>query len=251
MMSRKPAPERIQKVLAHAGVASRREIERWIEAGRVKINDQVVKIGDRMTTGDKVSIDGKLVNIKKSDKQGLRLIAYNKPVGEICSRKDDKARKTVFENLPRLRQGRWINVGRLDVNTSGLLLFTNDGELANRLMHPSTEIDREYAVRVRGKVNREILEQLRTGVELEDGMARFTDIVDSGGESSNHWYHVVLMEGRTHEVKRLWESQGIQVSRLIRVRYGPIILPRHSKPGSVRQIKGTELKTVLDWVGMG
>ena len=248
MMPKKPAPERIQKVLAHAGIASRREIEKWIEAGRIKVNNRVVKIGDRMTAGDKVSIDGRLINIKQSDRQDLRLIAYNKPAGEICSRKDEKGRKTVFENLPRLRQGRWINVGRLDVNTSGLLLFTNDGELANKLMHPSSGMDREYAVRVRGEVSQEILERLRNGVELEDGMAKFTDIVNSGGEGSNHWYHVVLMEGRSHEVKRLWESQGIQVSRLIRVRFGPVFLPRHSKPGSIRAIKGTELEAVLNWV---
>ena len=242
--------ERIQKILAQEGHGSRREIESWIAAGRISVNGKIAKLGDRISSQDKVYFDGRMLRLMKATTRKLRVIAYHKPAGEVCTRKDEKGRATVFDNLPRLSHGRWISIGRLDINTLGLLLFTNDGELANRLMHPSTGIDREYAVRVIGKVDMAILRQLQKGVELEDGFARFTDIVDSGGVGVNHWYHVVLMEGRHHEVKRLWESQGVKVSRLIRVRFGPVILPRRSRPGSIRELKKAEVDEIIQCSGM-
>jgi 23S rRNA pseudouridine2605 synthase len=244
-MSVKSTSERIQKILAERGVGSRREIEKWIEAGRISVNGKVAMLGDRINDHDKVCIDGRVLRSGGPSTQKTRVIAYHKPVGEVCTRKDERGRKTVFDHLPRLNNSRWVSVGRLDINTLGLLLFTNDGQLANRLMHPSSEIEREYAVRVIGQVDNEILKRLRNGVDLEDGPARFSDIVDSGGEGANHWYHVVLMEGRNREVKRLWESQGVKVSRLIRVRFGPIILPRRSRPGSVRDLDKTEVDRLI------
>jgi len=249
-MSVENSSERIQKVLAQEGFGSRREIESWITEGRILVNGEVAKLGDRIKLSDKIKLDGRLLRLLKTTKQTIRVIAYHKPAGEVCSRKDEKGRKTVFDHLPRLNRGRWISVGRLDINTFGLLLFTNYGELAHRLMHPSTGIDREYAVRVIGQVEKEKLEHMLKGVELEDGLARFTDIVDSGGEGVNHWYHVALMEGRNREVKRLWESQGIKVSRLIRVRFGPIILLRRSRPGSVRELEQDEIKELMQWTGI-
>ena len=242
--------ERIQKVLAQEGIGSRREIETWISAGRIEVNGKLAKLGDRIEASDKISIDGRIIRLNTSSAQKTRVIAYHKPAGEVCSRKDEKGRVTVFDRLPRLKQGRWINVGRLDINTFGLLLFTNEGQLAHRLMHPSSGIDREYAARVLGDVNTEILERLRKGVELDDGPARFTDIVDSGGEGANHWYHVAIMEGRNREVKRLWESQGVKVSRLIRVRFGPITLPRRSRPGTTRELEQTEVDKLMQWAGL-
>jgi 23S rRNA pseudouridine2605 synthase len=166
-------------------------------------------------------------------------------VGEVCTRKDEKGRPTVFEKLPRIKNGRWIGIGRLDINTSGLLLFTNDGELANKLMHPSGEIEREYAVRVFGEASKETLKKLVDGVELEDGNARFTSIHDGGGKGTNHWYHVTIMEGRNREVRRMWESQGITVSRLIRVRYGPCFLPRDLRPGHYHELGRTEVNQFI------
>ncbi len=244
-MSVKSTSERIQKILAERGIGSRREIEKWIDAGRISVNGKVAKLGDRINDHDKVCIDGSLLRSDRSSTQKTRVIAYHKPAGEVCTRKDEQGRKTVFDHLPRINNSRWVSIGRLDINTLGLLLFTNDGQLANRLMHPSSEIEREYAVRVIGQVDKDILKRLRSGVELEDGPARFSDIVDSGGEGVNHWYHVVLMEGRNREVKRLWESQGVKVSRLMRVRFGPIILPRRSRPGSVRELDKTEVDGLI------
>lgn len=232
--------EKIQKVLAHAGLGSRRQIETWIKEGRIIVNGEVAQLGARITKKDTVLVDGERFHFPESKEQ-TRLIMYHKPVGEICTRSDPEGRPTVFSHLPKLSVGRWIGVGRLDFNTSGLMLFTNDGELANRLMHPSSGFAREYAVRVLGKVTSEMLQRLVKGVMLEDGKARFEDIVDSGGRGANHWYHVVVMEGRTRLVRRLWESQGVQVSRLKRVRFGPIFLDAKLRQGEWAELDPEKL----------
>lgn len=244
------SPERIQKRLARAGLGSRREIEQWIRDGRVKVNGRTATLGDRITGGERIRIDGREVALKAKTPSATRVLAYYKPAGEVCSRRDEKGRRTVFESLPRLKRGRWINIGRLDVNSIGLLLFTNNGELAHRLMHPSRRVEREYAVRILGEAAPEQLQRLREGVQLEDGVARFTDIVDSGGKGSNHWYHVVIMEGKNREVRRLWESQGLTVSRLMRVRYGPYILPRRKKPGEYWDLEEADVKALTDEAGL-
>ena len=219
--------EKLQKVLARAGLGSRREMERWIEAGRIQVDGRQARLGDRVTDDIAISVDGKAVT--PAEAQKTRVLLYHKPRGEVSSRKDPEGRNTVFDHLPKLKKGRWISVGRLDYNTSGLLLFTTDGELANALMHPSSNIEREYMVRVKGEVSEETLQRLRDGVMLEDGVARFTDIQDGGGEGKNHWYYVVIMEGRTREVRRLWESQDCVVSRLKRTRYGNVFIPARVK----------------------
>lgn len=249
-MKSEPVPERIQKVLARVGVGSRREIETWIKAGRIKINGKLAKPGDHISGKDKIKIDNRVIHLVDPASEKLKVLAYYKPAGEICARSDPKHKKTVFSSLPKLKNGRWINIGRLDVNTIGLLLFTNDGELANRLMHPSNEVEREYAVRVLGKVTDSQTEALLKGVKLDDGVARFSDIVDSGGEGANHWYHVVIAEGRNREVRRLWESQGLKVSRLIRVRFGSYILPRSKRPGNFWDLNETEIKALSKSAGM-
>lgn len=246
-MSGQQKPERIQKVLARMGLGSRREIESWIKDERIKVNGKLARPGDVITSNDRVELDKRQIKFPKKADTRIKVIIYHKPAGEICTRKDAQGRTTVFSKLPRLKGARWVSIGRLDINTSGLLLFTNNGDLANRLMHPSSNIDREYAVRVIGRVDEAMLKQLQKGVELEDGPAHFSDIVDSGGDGANHWYHVTLMEGRNHEVKRLWESQGVKVSRLMRVRFGPIILPRRSRPGSVTELEGKDLDTLFEW----
>lgn len=234
--SEKPSSEKLQKVLARVGLASRRAIEVWIEEGRISVNGKLAKIGQRVTGRDKIFVDGNEVAIP-SEEDDTRLIIYNKPEGKICTRSDPEGRQTVFNALPKLFQGRWISVGRLDITTSGLMLFTNNGDLANRLMHPSSGFEREYAVRILGEVTEKILTNLVTGVRLEDGKARFEDIVDSGGKGANHWYHVVVMEGRNRLVRRLWESQGLTVSRLKRVRFGPIILDASLRQDDWREIE--------------
>jgi 23S rRNA pseudouridine2605 synthase len=241
--------ERAQKALSRMGFGSRREIERWIEQGQVRINGEIIKLGAKVNDGDRAEFNGKRIVIR-TPKADVRVLAYHKPVGEISSRKDEEGRKTVFDNLPKLRSSRWVSIGRLDINTSGLLLFTNDGELANRLMHPSHQIEREYAVRVRGEVTEDKLKQLRKGVELEDGMAHFEDIVDVGGEGSNHWYHVVLSEGRNREVRRLWEAVDVTVSRLIRVRYGDIQLPKNLRQGKSIDLEQPVVKLIMESVGL-
>lgn len=241
--------EKIQKVLARAGYGSRREIETWIEQGRIKVNRHVAKLGDRITLEDFVQLDDKPLT-RQTKTVSNRVIAYHKPVGEICSRNDPEGRPTIFKNLPEVHNSRWITVGRLDYNTSGLILLTTDGELANKLMHPSQEVEREYAVRVLGQVSDETLTKLQQGVELEDGMASFDRILDSGGQGSNHWYHVLLKEGRNREVRRLWEAVGHTVSRLSRIRYGNIELGRQLKSGHTVEIQQTELKKLYELAGL-
>ncbi len=247
---RTPAGERLQKVLANAGLGSRREIEGWIAEGRVKVNGQVAKLGDRVTDDAQIAVDDRPLNAKRIAGVERIVVMYNKPEGEVVSRHDPDGRPTVFAKLPRLRSGRWIAVGRLDVNSAGLLLFTTDGELANKLMHPSSVIEREYAVRVHGEVTEEMVRQLVNGVTLEDGPARFEEVVDSGGEGSNRWFHVVIMEGRKCEVRRLWDAVGATVSRLKRVRYGPVILDSSVKVGQWRELDKDERKALLDTAGM-
>jgi 23S rRNA pseudouridine2605 synthase len=242
--------EKLQKVLARAGFGSRREIEEWIKAGRIKVNNAIAKLGDRVGERDRIEVDGKRIHQNKLKEQRSRVLIYHKPVGEVCTRSDPEGRDTIFKHLPRLASGRWITVGRLDINTSGLLLITTDGELANKLMHPSQEIEREYAVRVHGEVDAEMLKRLQEGVELEDGPANFDAIVDAGGDGSNHWYHVILREGRNREVRRLWESQGVQVSRLMRVRYGAVTLPRGQKPGRWEDMPAEAVDALRRSVGL-
>lgn len=242
--------EKLQKVLARAGIASRREIERWIADNRITIDGKQATLGVRVTGHEKIRLDGKLLSLKTSYETKSKVLVYNKPDGEICSKEDPDGRTSVFANLPSLRQGRWIMIGRLDINTSGLLLFTNDGELAHRLMHPSYEIEREYAVRVKGDVDKPMLARLRNGVELDDGIAKFDSITDAGGEGLNHWYHVTLKEGRNREVRRLWESQNITVSRLIRIRYAHISLPRTIKRGRWEYLDNEAVKQLKQSVKM-
>lgn len=223
--------EKLQKVLARVGIGSRRYMEEVIAAGRVSVNGKIAKVGDRVEAGDELRIDGRKINYQVEDEIRRRVLIYYKPEGEICSRTDPENRPTVFEQLPQITNDRWVMVGRLDINSTGLLLFTNDGELANRLMHPSSEIEREYAVRVMGEVTPEIRNTLLKGVELDDGPAKFESFSDLGGEGINRWYQVVVKEGRNREVRRLFESQGLKVSRLLRTRYGSVILPRELRTG--------------------
>lgn len=239
--------ERVQKALARLGFGSRREIERWIEQGGVKVNGEKVTLGTKVSEGDRVQLNNRTVIIKE-EYERTQVILYNKPEGEICTRTDPEGRKTVFKNLPKIASGRWINIGRLDINTSGLLLFTNHGELANRLMHPSYEIEREYAVRVNGFVSNEVLTTLQKGVLLDDGMAHFDRIEDGGGQGKNHWYNVVLKEGRNREVRRLWEAVNCQVSRLIRVRYGDLTLPRNLRQRHAVELGPDVVKQLADAV---
>ena len=225
--------ERIQKYLASQGAGSRRQIDSLLQQGRITVNGKPAKPGDQVAGGEKIAIDGKLLRLQRHPARG-KILIYHKPVGQVCTRADPEGRDDVYQHLPGLQQGRWVGIGRLDINTSGLLLFTNDGELANRLMHPSYEVEREYAVRVHGEVSPAMLQQLRDGVELDDGAGHFDDIIDSGGSGTNHWYHVVLKEGRNREVRRLWEAVGVEVSRLVRVRYDQFSLPKWLKPGKYR-----------------
>jgi 23S rRNA pseudouridine2605 synthase len=237
-------------VLAHAGLASRREIETWMENGEVLLNGNPAKLGDRWQEGDQLKVRGRVVNVEKRFNQTTRVLIYHKPTGEVVTRRDPEGRPTIFTQLPRLEIGRWINVGRLDINTQGLLLVTNNGELANKLMHPSQQIEREYAVRVLGQVGEDMLERLKQGVELEDGPAQFNAIVEAGGEGSNHWYHVTLSEGRNRIVRRLWESQHIAVSRLIRIRFGNIVLPPHIKARTYSELTPDQRDDLLVSVGL-
>jgi 23S rRNA pseudouridine2605 synthase len=241
--------EKLHKLLANAGYGSRREMERWIAAGRLTINGKPAVIADRVSEGDKIKLDGRYIDLNFTAKKP-RVLIYHKPEGEICTRHDPEGRADVFSNLPKLKTARWIAVGRLDINTSGLLLFTTDGVLANKLMHPSAEIEREYAVRVLGEVTDDMLKAMQSGVELEDGMAHFDSIVDAGGTGANRWYHVILREGRKREVRRLWESQGVRVSRLQRIRFGDLALSRSLRPGKWRDLEANELKSLYESVGL-
>lgn len=246
-----PAGEKLQKVLARIGVGSRRDVEAWISQGRIKVNGKDATLGQRVDLHDAISVDGRVIKREEAAETVRRVIMYNKPDGEICTRDDPEGRPTVFDRLPRPKEGRWVNIGRLDINTTGLLMFTTDGELANRLMHPSFEMDREYAVRVRGEVDDDMLLRLKNGVLLEDGPARFTDIQQApGGEGFNHWYHCVVMEGRNREVRRLWESQGLVVSRLKRVRYGPVFLNSDLPMGRWREMSQYEVDVLSAEVGL-
>lgn len=242
--------EKLQKVLARAGLGSRRQIETWIQEGRVQVNRKNAIIGQRVSDKDDIRLNGRRVNSKRLQAQTRQIICYHKPVGEVCTRRDPDGRPTIFKNLPLLTAGRWISVGRLDINTSGLILLTTDGELANRLMHPSYGLEREYAVRVLGKVDDDMLVRLKTGVELEDGMACFDAIQQAGGDGANHWYHVVIKEGRKREVRRLWESQGITVSRLMRIRYGQVRLPAYLRAGHWAELDKDVMTDLLKQVDL-
>jgi len=240
--------ERLQKVLANMGLGSRRGLENWIKQGRVRVNGKIAKLGDKVELEDKISVDGKPIRQKELPH---RYLLYNKPPNEICSRDDPEGRKSVFDSLPKLKQQRWISVGRLDFTTSGLLLFTTDGKLASKLMHPSSQIDREYAVRVLGDVTEQKIQNMLDGVLLEDGFARFTDIQKGRDEdTANQWYYVVIMEGRNREVRRLWESQGLTVSRLKRVRFGSFFIPSAVKSGRFTDLKPKDIKILYEMAGL-
>ncbi len=241
--------QRLQKILASSGFGSRRALEQWIRDGEVRVNFELAELGAKVAAGDWVTVRGVHHQVVDRGRAPCRVLMYHKPVGLVCTRDDEQGRQTVFDKLPRLHNSRWVAVGRLDINTSGLLLFTDDGELANRMMHPSSELVRKYAVRVHGEVDDAALETLRTGVQLEDGMAAFDTVTSAGGEGSNHWYNVTLREGRNREVRRLWESQGAVVSRLTRVQYGPVALPRWLSRGKFEMLKGEGLTTLLKALG--
>ena len=242
--------ERVQKVLARGGIASRREIERWIDEGRIKVNGTAIAQGVRLKSGDYLQVNDRVVNWEKFAEQPTRVLLYHKAVGEVVTRHDPEGRPVVFSNLPKLETARWIAVGRLDINTSGLLLVTNNGELANLLMHPSTQVEREYAVRILGTVSDATLELLKTGVALEDGVAKFDEIHFAGGEGANKWFNVIVSEGRNRLVRRLWESQTLTVSRLMRVRYGPIVLPDGLKTSRSYELDNKELDLLFEYAGM-
>lgn len=244
--------EKLQKVLARAGLGSRREMETWIAAGRVKTNGVLAKLGDRVEANDKIAVDGKALSLQVTQKEQIntRVIAYHKDVGTICTRSDPEQRETIFSHLPKLSRGRWVAIGRLDISTSGLYLLTTDGELANALMHPSHQIEREYMVRILGKVENEVLLRLMQGVMLEDGEARFKNIVEAGGEGANHWYRVTLCEGKNREVRRLWESQGLTVSRLSRIRFGPISLSKNLRRGRWEDLSPQQIASLYQAAGL-
>jgi len=237
-------PERLHKVLAEAGVGSRREMEEWIIAGRISVNGEPAHLGQLVNPGDRVKVNGKLINLRNANR-APRILMYHKPEGEIVTRDDPDKRPSVFDALPRMRNGRWIAVGRLDFNTSGLLLFTTSGELANKLMHPRSQLIREYAVRVLGELTDDAKQQLIDGVLLEDGPAFFSSLEEAGGEGANRWYHVTIFEGRNREVRRMFEVVGCTVSRLIRVRYGPFSLPPTLKRGQCRELEDEQVKLFL------
>ena len=235
--------ERIQKILANEGIVSRRQAENLIREGRIKINGQEAILGMSISRRDSIEIDGKAVEISEGTNP-LRVLMYNKKVGEISSTKDPEGRPSVFLALPKISKGKWISVGRLDINTSGLMLFTNNGELANKLMHPSSKIEREYIARIRGQVEPDHIRKLLEGVNLEDGKASFSDIQQGRKGKSNQWFAMVIMEGRTREVRRMWESQGFSVSRLKRVRIGGLFLPANLRQGNYKELAEKEIKSI-------
>jgi 23S rRNA pseudouridine2605 synthase len=240
--------DRIQKLIANAGYGSRRWAERLIEQGRISINNQEAKLGDKAIITDKVTIDGRLIDLGRYSEEETKVLIINKQAGVICSNKDEEGRQSVFEFLPD--NTRWVMVGRLDLNTSGLLLFTNNGDLANKLMHPSSEIDREYAVRVLGKVEDKHIKKLTNGIELEDGFAKFHRVTLGGGEGANRWYHVVVREGRKREVRRLWEALDFKVSRLIRTRFSDIRLPEKLRANQSEYLKPKQVQALLKSVDL-
>ena len=237
--------ERLHKILSQAGLGSRREMERWIQSGWVQVNGQTAELGASVSADDKISVKGRIIVNPLKLESKTRVLLYHKPLGEISSRSDPMHKKTVFDHLPHLKQGRWVQVGRLDMNTSGLLIFTNNGELANHLMHPKYQVEREYAVRVHGQVPPDAIKNLLTGVKLEDGVAKFKHATFEGGEGTNSWYHVVLTEGRNREVRRLWKSQGLEVSRLIRIRYGDIRMPRSLARGQYVELSPQDVTALI------
>ena len=235
---------RIHKILADHGIGSRRGIESLIKQRKVKVNGELATLGQLVSEHDIFEVEGRTVRLSKKDPSKKRILMYNKKVGEISSRNDPDYKKTIFDSLPKLKSGRWISVGRLDINTSGLILFTNDGSLANQLMHPSSNIEREYIARVHGQVTDQILNNLMKGVKLEDGFAKFTDVQGGRKGNTNQWFAMVIMEGRTREVRRLWESQGLEISRLKRVRYGSLFLPASLKQGAFKELSKSEISAL-------
>ena len=240
--------ERLQKLIANAGYGSRRWAERLIEQGRISINNKEATLGDKATIADKVTIDGRFIDLKRYSEEETKVLMLNKQAGVICSNKDEEGRKSVFDFLPE--NTRWVMVGRLDLNSAGLLLFTNNGDLANKLMHPSSEIDREYAVRVLGRVSDEDIKQLISGVELEDGFAKFHKVTLGGGDGANRWYHVVVREGRKREVRRLWEALDFKVSRLIRTRFSDIRMPDNLRANQSELLKPKQVQALLSAVNL-
>ena len=244
------ASQKVQKVLSGLGLGSRRKIETWIVEERIKVNGRIARLGDRIDASARITFDGRPINIRLNDRV-VRVLAYHKPLGEISTRSDPQGRPTIFRSLPKLKRGRWISVGRLDVNTGGLILFTNDGELANRLMHPSQALEREYLCRVYGKADNEAIGQLKTGIRLNRQRVRFHSVQRRGGEKRNTWYSVIVKEGRYREVRKLWESVGCQVNRLIRIRYGNVVLPRNIKPGQYLELDATVIAGLAGAVKCG
>lgn len=242
--------EKLQKVLARAGFGSRRELEQWIADGRVKVNGVTAKLGDRVSATDRITVDGKKMAPRSQVSEDCRVLLYNKPENEICSRKDPEGRPTVFDRLPGLKHGRWVAIGRLDFTTSGLLLFTTDGELANALMHPKAEIEREYAVRVMGEVTPAMIDAMLAGVEIDGETSRFRSVRHAGGGGINQWYHVILTGGRNREVRKLWESQGLKVSRLKRVRFGPLLIPSTVRRGRFHELSLPEVAKLRRLAGL-
>ncbi|MGI9309721.1 MAG: 23S rRNA pseudouridine(2605) synthase RluB [Gammaproteobacteria bacterium] len=238
-------PDRLQKWLANAGLGSRRQMEVWITDGRITVDGETAHLGQKVEGTEAIEVDGRLVRVPDAASVKVRSIAYHKPVGEICTRSDPEGRPTIFEALPKLRGARWISVGRLDVQTAGLLLLTTDGELANALMHPSHQLEREYAVRVLGDLSDQNMRQLRKGITLEDGPARFNSVRRGGGEGANHWFHIVVSEGRNRLIRRAFAEMGLTVSRLIRVRYGAVRLHRELRPGKYRYLEQAETDALL------
>lgn len=235
---------KLQKLLAQKGLGSRREMEELIAAGKVTLNNQIAQLGDRAGTGDVIRIGRRTIRVHVEEELP-KVLLYHKPEGEIVSRDDPQGRPSVFDKLPHLRSSKWIAVGRLDFNTSGLLIFTNDGVLANRLMHPRFEMEREYAVRILGELTEEQMEQLTTGILLDDGQAAFTYLAEEGGEGANRWYRVILKEGKNREVRRMFEAVGVMVSRLMRVRFGPVNLPPRIKRGQWLELDEKETRRLL------
>jgi 23S rRNA pseudouridine2605 synthase len=251
--SRTHEPEeevRLHKALADAGLGSRREMEAWITEGRVTVNGETAEIGQRVSSRDVIKVSGRRVYLRAPETKRIRVLIYHKQEGEIVSRDDPKGRATVFEQLPKIRGAKWVSVGRLDFNTEGLMIFTTSGELANRLMHPRFEVEREYAVRVLGELTPEMQQQLLDGVELEDGVAQVESLAEAGGEGANRWWRVVIKEGRYREVRRLFDAVGVKVSRLIRTRYGSVVLPPQLKRGQKHELDETEVKRLLRWADM-